>query len=201
MFIKGRWSKVGALVLLAFLWTLPGIAEQEIAVGIGGETGIIGFKSESAGEQGERAEAITQKLGPGWSATRSFTTGRISVLRGPGTAAYPGGPEKAAKAFINDLRAELGLSNADDVNVLQVGRSAGRVHVRLQQTFQGVAVEGAHILVHMTPDGSVTMVQNGSIPIATPANQAVISEEDATSAFSAALLVRKCLAYKFFAKR
>jgi hypothetical protein len=179
MFIKGRWSKVGALVLLAFLWTLPVIAEQEIAVGIGGETGIIGFKSESAGGQSGQPEAITQKLGPGWSATRSFTTGRISVLRGPGTAVYPGGPEKAAKAFINDLRAELGLSNADDVKVLNVGKSTGRVHVRLQQTFQGAAVEGAHVLVHMTPDGSVTMLQNGSIPIATPANQAVISEEDA----------------------
>ena len=60
MFIKGRWSKVGALALLMFLWTLPVIAEQEIKVGIGGKPGIIGFKAESAGGQGGRAEAITQ---------------------------------------------------------------------------------------------------------------------------------------------
>jgi hypothetical protein len=187
MFVNGRWSKVGVLVLLVFLWTLPVIAEQEIAVGIGGKTGIIGFKSESAGGHSGQPEAITQKLGPGWSATRSFTTGRISVLRGPGTAVYSGGPEKAAKAFINDLRGELGLSNTDDVQVLKVGQTTGRVHVRLQQTFQGTAVEGAHILVHMTPDGSVTMVQNGSIPLETIANQAVISEEDAIEAAVAEL--------------
>lgn len=180
MSTKGRWFKLEAFVLLTFFWTLPIAAQQEITVGIGGKTGLIGFKARSADEQSRQAEAITQKLGPGWSATRSFATGRISVLRGPGTVVYPGGPEKAAKAFINDLKSELGLSNADNVNVLRVGHSTGRVHVRLQQTFRGVAVEGAHILVHMTPDGSVTMVQNGSISLEAPANQAVISEEDAT---------------------
>jgi hypothetical protein len=179
MLIKGRWSKVAVSVLFVFLWTVPVIAEQEIAVGIGGKTGIIAFESESAGAQSGQPEAITQKLGPGWSATRSFATGRISVLRGPGTSVYPGGPEKAAKALINDLRAELGLSDADDVKVINVGQTTDRVHVRLQQTFEGAAVEGGQILVHMTADGSVTMVQNGSIPLETIANQAVISEEDA----------------------
>lgn len=190
MFIKGRWFKIGALILLTLPWALPVIAEQKITVEIGGKPGAIEFKAGSADRQSGQAEAITRKLGPGWSATRSFATGRISVLHGPGTAVYPGVPEKAAKAFINDLRGELGFSNAEDVQVLKVGQSAGRVHVRLQQTFQGVAVEGAHILVHMTSDGSVTMVQNGSIPIATQANQAVISEEDAIEISTAELQER-----------
>jgi hypothetical protein len=190
MFAKDRWPKVGALVLLIFLWALPVIAEQEIEVGIGGKPDIIQSEAEFAGRQNGQAEAIRNKLGPGWTATRSFATGRISVLRGPGTDVYPGGPEKAAKAFINDLRVELNLSTEDDVRVLKVGRSAGRVHVRLQQTFRGVAVEGAHILVHMTPDGSVTMVQNGSIPLASLANEAAISEENAIETALAGLRER-----------
>jgi hypothetical protein len=62
MFIKGRWFKVGALILLTFPWALPVIAEQEITVEIGGKPSVIGFKTGSAGGQSGQAEAITQKL-------------------------------------------------------------------------------------------------------------------------------------------
>jgi hypothetical protein len=187
MSISSRWFKAGALVLPVLLWSMPVSAVPDITLEIGGQTGLIGFSEGPAAGPGATEEAIARALGPGWSAARSLATGRISILRGPGTAAYSGGPENAAKAFIGDLRSELGLSDADDVKVLKVGQDDGKIHVRLQQTFQGVVVEGAQILVHMTPEGSVTMVQNGSVPLAQPANRPGISEEEAGAAALSAL--------------
>ena len=55
----------------------------------------------------------------------------------------------AAVQYVRDHDSDLDLSNADDFSVLSVRQSADkRTHVRMQQTYQGLPVWGADIVVH-----------------------------------------------------
>lgn len=116
---------------------------------------------------------------PGWRAMFSRRTERIMTLFGPGTPPYKGGPGEAALTFAREFKGLLGMSDDEDFAVLRTMKALDKLHVRLQQTYKGVPVEGGHVLVHMTPDGSVTMVQNGSVDDPRPSNSVVITEQEA----------------------
>lgn len=130
---------------------------------------------------------LSRTTGPEWKALRSMSSGKVRMLRGPGTPPYGTDPAVAAVSFLSDIKGVLGLGHQDEVDVRDVTESEGKRHVRLRQSFRGVPVEGAELLVHMTPEGSVTMLQNDSIPDIAPANQTSLTRDGAMTAVLAGL--------------
>jgi hypothetical protein len=175
----GRNIGFGALVFLALLWTSSSAVGQVYQDENSSNYTSSGMKESTFDELTRYGAESNAKLGPEWKAVRSETTGRVRVLYGSGGAPYKGSSKKAALSCVGDLKDVLGLSQDDDFTVVKVGKSMGKVHLRLQQTFRGVKVEGGQILVHITPEGSVTMVQNGSFALNFPNNESLIPKEKA----------------------
>ncbi len=75
-----------------------------------------------------------------------------------------------ARAFIYAYRTEFRLTQpADELQVQSVETDAlGLTHVRLQQTFHGVPVWAAELVVHLNADSQIYLVQGRYIP--TPLN-------------------------------
>ncbi|MGX9725855.1 MAG: hypothetical protein ACTFAK_00625 [Candidatus Electronema sp. VV] len=77
----------------------------------------------------------------------------------------------------------LGLrSDLADMKTLRVDETPARNHVRFQQTYDGVPVSGALVLVHSNKKGQVTMAQNSYEVKVAPANNRAIAKNDAVSA-------------------
>ena len=81
-----------------------------------------------------------------------------------------------ARAFIHAYRADFRLTQpANEFRVHSVKTDAlGLTHVRLQQTFQGVPVWAAELVVHLNADTQIYLVQGRYIP--TPHNLSTDSE-------------------------
>jgi Zn-dependent metalloprotease len=115
-----------------------------------------------------------------WAATFSTETGKVRVLYGTVSKQYKNGPEGVARGFLKDSYALFGLrQDLSDLTTKRVDRTPIRDHVRMQQTYNGVPIDGVFVLVHATPQGRVTMVQNGYQEGFQPANGQVIAEEAA----------------------
>ena len=121
-----------------------------------------------------------------WAGNISKETGMVRVLYGAASRPYKNGPEAVAREFLKDTASLFGLKpDLSDLAIQQVDRTPERDHVRLQQTYNGVPVDGVLVLVHATPQGQVTMVQNSYRQGFQPANgQTVALEAAAETAFT-----------------
>ena len=115
-----------------------------------------------------------------WQAAFSAQTGNVTRLFGAASKPYSGGPESAARAFLQDAHALFGLqADLSGLTTAKISQTPERQHVRFQQAYNGVPVQGAHITVHSDPQGHVTMVQNSCPGKTTPANQNRMNRETA----------------------
>ena len=122
--------------------------------------------------------ASTRTAGRQHSAAK---TGRVKQLYGAQSKAYGDTPENSAREFLKDTHMLFGIqSDLSDLETQSVNQTAERQHIRFQQTFNGVSVQGAQIIVHSDLKGSVTMVQNDCDEEIVPVNQNLLSLEDAT---------------------
>jgi len=115
-----------------------------------------------------------------WQATFSAATGTVRRLYGAASEAYGGTPEQGAREFLKSANTLFGLqANLEGLTTQNVSRSPRQQHVRFQQTLNGVAVQGAQIIVHSDPQGCVTMVQNTYRAGIVPVNRDMLAEETA----------------------
>ena len=125
-----------------------------------------------------------------WTATFSSKTGAVTLLSGALSKPYSNGPEAVARGFLKDTHTLFGLkADLSDLTTGHIYRTPERDHVRLQQTYNGVPIEGVLVLVHATPQGQVTMVQNSYRQGFQPANGQVITKEAAEETARADLQV------------
>ena len=76
---------------------------------------------------------------------------------------FDGSVADAARGYLRDRRAALGLSRHADFLVRTIGRSSGSYHVRLEQLHRGVAVWGAQAIVHAS-EHSIKRVNGNLVP-------------------------------------
>ena len=101
-------------------------------------------------------------------------------LYGAKSKAYGDNPENSAREFLKDTHMLFGVeSDLSDLETLRINQTAERQHIRFQKTFNGIAVQGAQIVVHSDLKGRVTMVQNDCDAEIAPVNQNLLSLEAA----------------------
>ena len=84
-------------------------------------------------------------------------TGGPAFIHGNLSPRMSGSPSEIASACLTDLSDALGIAR-DLSNVVEVDRFewAGFQHVRFQQTYEGIPVYGAELLVAIDPNNAVT---------------------------------------------
>lgn len=133
------------------------VDELPSLVSLSEQTGA--FRSKSTEESG--FNAFNAAYDNKWQAAVSGTSGKVTLLYGHLSKRYDSGPEGVARGFLADAHVPLGLRrDLSDLRVATVHETAERNHVRLQQTHNGVPVDGASIIVHANKQNRVTMVQN-----------------------------------------
>jgi Zn-dependent metalloprotease len=99
-----------------------------------------------------------------------------------------GSHEAIARGFLNQNRALFGIASAEaDLRLARVepDRQLGFSHLRLSQTYQGLAVFGKQLVVHVAPDGQVAAVTGSFVPdIRTPVEPRVSREQAEALALS-----------------
>lgn len=104
-------------------------------------------------------------------------SGKVKLLYGSVSRNYANGAETAARGFLADAQAVLGLrQDLSDLRTARVDETDEKNHVRFQQTYNGIPVVGANVVVHANKAGQVTMVQNGYVEGLQPVNGDVIAE-------------------------
>ena len=115
-----------------------------------------------------------------WKGSFSKKTGKVTLLYGSTSKQYPGGPENVAMEFLKESSALFGMKqDLSDLKVVRVNKTFARDHVKLQQTYNGIPIADASVLVHSNKENQVTMVQNGYIEGFQPSNQEQLSAESA----------------------
>ena len=139
-----------------------------------------GMKKAATGMAADgRARLAAAGMGH-WKATFDETSGRLKTLYGARSEKFTQGGEAAARSFLSQAHTVFGLQqNLAELKTLRVDTTPERDHIRFQQTYNGVPVVGAHLIVHTSKENQVTMVQNGFIPDLQPANSVVIAGEAA----------------------
>jgi Zn-dependent metalloprotease len=129
-----------------------------------------GFDTFNASHQGQ------------WKATFNKQGGKVKTLYGAVSKRYDNGPENVAVAFLKDSYAMFGLKHdLSDLVTQKVHETPAMNHVRLQQTYNGIPIAGAFVLVHSNSKGQVTMVQNGYIEGFQAVNGLLIAADTAKS--------------------
>jgi bacillolysin len=93
-----------------------------------------------------------------------------------------GNPEAIARGFLNQNRALFGIASAEsDLRLARVepDRQLGFSHLRLAQTYQGLAVFGKQLVVHIDPQGEVAAVTGSFVPDIRAATEPLVSRERA----------------------
>lgn len=98
-----------------------------------------------------------------WKALWDKKTGHLKVLYGSKSKAYPGSPKEASMAFLKENEGFIGLEGKN-LEFVRERKTNLKNHTRFKQVFNGIPVEGRYVAVHSTPQGEVTMVQNGFLP-------------------------------------
>jgi len=115
-----------------------------------------------------------------WKASFSKKTGKVNLLYGFTSKQYPGGPENVAMEFLRDSWTLFGMKqDLSDLTFARVDKTDIRDHVRLQQTYNGIPIADAFVLVHSNKENQVTMVQNNYIEGFQPSNQEQLPAESA----------------------
>ncbi|MGR0480219.1 MAG: hypothetical protein ACTFAL_02110 [Candidatus Electronema sp. V4] len=136
-----------------------------------------------AAEAVSRLTAFNAEQGANWKASIDRRSGQVRLLHSGLSKSYGSNPETAAKSFLRESQTVLGLrSDLADMKTLRVDETPVRNHVRFQQTYDGVPVSGALVLVHSNKKGQVTMAQNSYEVKVAPANSRAIAKNDAVSA-------------------
>jgi hypothetical protein len=171
---------------MAFLYS--GRAQIQQHVGEGFHMGFSGLKHELVTLKGSNNGVLSVLGRSGWHMLRSKKTGKVVMMWGAPVPTIKGDAGEVSRNFVMNLKGSFGLSAKDGVSVKKVYRFKGRDHVRLQQTYGGIPVQGAQILVHLNPEGNITMIQNGSVAGISPLNKPEISRQDAENIALDALL-------------
>uniref|UniRef100_UPI0040571BF3 M36 family metallopeptidase n=1 Tax=Candidatus Electronema sp. TaxID=2698783 RepID=UPI0040571BF3 len=129
-----------------------------------------------------RLAAFNAEQGASWKASVDQRSGQVRLLHSGRSKSYGSNPETAAKSFLRDSQAVLGLrGDLADMKTLRVDETPDKNHVRFQQTYDGVPVSGALVLVHSNKKGQVTMAQNSYAVNVAPINSRAVAEEEAVS--------------------
>jgi hypothetical protein len=108
-------------------------------------------------------------------------TGGPAFIHGNLSPRMSGSPSEIASACLTDLSDALGIAR-DLSNVVEVDRFewAGFQHVRFQQTYEGIPVYGAELLVAIDPNNAVNTVTSDVDPgLTLPVEKTVISKRQA----------------------
>ncbi|HXX33717.1 MAG TPA: hypothetical protein VEM15_04500, partial [Thermodesulfobacteriota bacterium] len=115
-----------------------------------------------------------------WKGSFSKKTGRVTLLYGSTSKQYPGDPENIAMEFLKESSGLFGMKqDLSDLRVVRVDKTSARDHVKLQQTYNGIPIADAFVLVHSNKENQVTMVQNNYIEGFQPSNEEQLSAESA----------------------
>lgn len=122
-------------------------------------------------------EAFNASKNNRWKAKLSKKDGKVKILYGSLSKRYSATPEDNAKAFLQDSHEIFGLrKDLKDLFVSRSDKTLERNHTRLQQTYNGIPVNNAFVLVHSNSDGQITMVQNDYESELMVANQRLINK-------------------------
>ena len=144
--------------------------------------GQVSSLDENAMELRQRGgfAAFNAQYNNRWKASLDAKSCKVKVLYGAVSKHYKNDPESVAKDFLKDSKTIFGLDHdLADLKTLRVDKTPVRNHVRFQQTYEGIPVAGAFVLVHSTPAGQVAMVQNDYIQGLQLANRQSIAAQDA----------------------
>jgi len=151
-----------------------------------GEISSLSLSSSQKKAAGSRFAAFAAGQKNGWKANIDEKSGKIRVLYGSASKRYGSNPENTARAFLRDSHELFGFDDAE-LKTVRVDKTPGKDHVRLQQTYNGIPVNGAFVLVHSNKEGQVTMAQNGYVEELQVVNSRVVSEKEAKAAVLADL--------------
>lgn len=174
------------LFLLGFSLCLmvPGMTfaeEQESAIEVADPANAFSIASpRTASPAAPALDAFGKKYAGQWKLRTGKGDGKVNLLYGHLSKTYTGEASAVASAFLKEEHALFGLkADLADVRLLRTDKTEHRHHTRLQQTINGIPVEGAEIRVHSTPDGQVSMVQNSYVPDIQVQNQERLDAEQA----------------------
>ena len=119
---------------------------------------------------------MSQCFGSGVQPDRNQITGKINfagsgapqpLLQTEQLAAFPN-PESAARSYLEQCGSLFGVSNqGTDLSLLsQKTAPGGRSVIRFQQNYQGIPVFGAQLLLQLTSENAVILVNGDILPIA-----------------------------------
>lgn len=115
-----------------------------------------------------------------WHASHRAKDGKVRLLYGTVSKSYGNEPEEGARSFLKETHQLFGFaSDLSDLKTVRVDNTTERHHVRFQQLFHGIPVEGSDVLVHSNTHGQITMVQNGAVADIKVTNRNVLEEEAA----------------------
>lgn len=90
-------------------------------------------------------------------------TGFVVQIQGP-SAAYAGSPEAAARKFISEHKAMLGIvSNLEDLKAGEVRKSPGDHHVAFTQTFRSSQIIRARIDITLNEKGQIFLLHSSYV--------------------------------------
>ncbi len=122
-------------------------------------------------------DAFTARHGNTWFIRWNETTGTPASIFWGKTQPFEGTPLEAARAFLLENRKlfkmKPGLSDLEHVRTQE---RRGIYHVKFQQTYRGLPVDGAEYLVHIHEDGGIDMVNGAYYPTVAAPTRPVVTE-------------------------
>ena len=114
-------------------------------------------------------------------------SGSPEVMYDFASRSYPGTPEEAARAFVNENAALFGISELNNIRVFSQRQALGGHLIRFQQVFNGVAVSEGGIGIVMNAQNQVVMVSGPFFRDVAINTQPAISATQAVAAANADL--------------
>ncbi len=153
------------LVFLLFSLTLPG--------------SVISQRQPDS-QQLAAWEQFKNQHGQTWTVRWHKKTGTPRIIYQGTTSPYRGIPRAAARTFLQEMRTLFKMKPAlSDLKFVRTREDRGIQHVKFQQTYKGLHIEGAEYLVHIRADGRVDMANGVYYPHIEAPVQPDISGEQA----------------------
>lgn len=128
-------------------------------------------------------QQFLRKAGPGWKVGLSTDKKRIVSAVGFGTRSYGEKPELAARGFLTENAASLGLkTDLGDLRVISTTESKVSGHVEFQQMVNSLPVENGRLQVNLSRDGKILQVVSSYAPLPPSTRSPSITKEHATEA-------------------
>ncbi|QXD15826.1 hypothetical protein GQ464_002435 [Rhodocaloribacter litoris] len=110
-------------------------------------------------------DAFTARHGASWHIRWNEHTGTPASIFWGKTLPFTGTPLEAARTFLQENHKLFKMrSDLSDLTHIRTQAHRGIHHVKFQQTYQGLPVEGAEYLVHIHEDGGVDMANGTYYP-------------------------------------